>query len=197
MGTRDPVQPRRFREGYESASCAGNNTLTRVKSTSIITIEIIIKASKADTLAPEGKEGMQRITTRLDSLNKTDRHSLTNQAAVIGAKEGAAEAIYILVDSNNTNDILCLPDGNDYDGMDKYTLHKVIKAVIAGSDRPANVNVLDQLVEIINFALNFQTKISTSVELLQVKAAQMATYGIDIVDPQIGLTILANIKIVA
>ena len=47
-------------------------------------MESITKASKAkaDALAPKGKEGMLRITTRADALDKADHRNLTNQAVI-------------------------------------------------------------------------------------------------------------------
>ena len=123
---------------------AGDNVLMRVKSTDVITIESIIASYKAETnaLAPKGKAGITRIKTRSDTLDEADCHNLKNQA-VIGANEGATEAISILVGSNVTDCILRSLDGNDYKGMVKYMLHKVTEAAIASTDRTTTTNVLD------------------------------------------------------
>ena len=86
-----------------------------------------------------------------------------------------------------------MPDGNVYKGMDEDALHKAIEVSTAGADRPVTTDVLDQLVVITNFALDFWNKISASVDLLRVKAAWMATYCVNIVtEPYIGLTIFAR-----
>ena len=68
-------------------------------------------------------------------------------------------------------------------------------AAIAGADRQTTADVLDQLLKIINFAFDFRKKASANVELLRAKAARIATYGIEVTEPTIGLTILANIEL--
>ena len=101
----------------------GNNALTSMNSTDVITIESIVTASKAKAkaLSPASQDGTMRITTLPEALDEDGRRNLKNQV-VIGAKEGAAEAISSLVGSNITDGVLYLLDGKDYKGVDKYTL---------------------------------------------------------------------------
>ena len=87
-------------------------------------------------------------------MDKADCCNLANQAVNV-AKEGSAGAISLIVGSNATNSVICLPDGNDYKVVHMCMLHKVIEAAITGVDRPATIDVLQQLVEIINFAFDF------------------------------------------
>jgi hypothetical protein len=54
--------------------------------------------------------------------------------------------------------------------------------------------VLEQLLEVINHNFNFCKKISINMELMQLNAAQMATYGIFIGIPQLMLTLLTNME---
>jgi hypothetical protein len=54
--------------------------------------------------------------------------------------------------------------------------------------------VLEHLFKVINHNFGFCKKISVNMELIQLNAAQMATYGIVIGIPQLTLTLLANIK---
>ncbi len=70
----------------------------------------------------------------------------------------------------------------------------MIKSAINGADRPPTNNVLEQLLEVINHSFDFRKKISINMELMQLHAAQMATYGILIGIPQLTITLLANIK---
>jgi hypothetical protein len=69
-----------------------------------------------------------------------------------------------------------------------------MKLAIDGANQPSTNNVLDQLLEVINQNFDFCKKVSISMELMQSKAAQMATYGIIIGIPQLTLTLLANIE---
>ena len=116
--------------------------------------------AEAKVAAEPGKEvGLPIIASWYNAMDEADRRNLTNQA-VIRAKEGAAEAISNLVGSNVTDGILRSPDGKDHKGVDEYTLYEVMAAAIAGTDRPVTADVLDQLLEMINFAFNFRKKAS-------------------------------------
>ena len=108
---------------------------------------------------------------------------------VIGAKEGAADAITELVGSNITNTILRTPNGSNRNGVDNCRLLGVMQAAIDGADHPSTNNVLEQLLEVINHTFDFCKKIS-----VQSNATWMATYGIVIGVPQIVPMLLANIE---
>ncbi len=54
--------------------------------------------------------------------------------------------------------------------------------------------MLGQLLKVINHTFDFRKKVSINMELMQLNAAQMATYGIVIGILQLTLTLLANIK---
>ena len=92
-----------------------------------------------------------------------------------------------LVGSDITDAILRRADGSDHKNIDDFTLYKVMKVAIDGADRPSKNDVLEQLIEVINHTFDFH-------KLMQLNAAQMATYGIVISIPQLTLTLLANIK---
>ncbi len=104
------------------------------------------------------------------------------------------EAITKLVGSNVTNAILRMANGSDHKSINNFTLFEVMKSAIDGADRPSTNNVLEQLLEIINHNFDFRKKVSVNMELMQLNAARMATYGIVIGIPQLMLTLLANIK---
>jgi hypothetical protein len=73
-------------------------------------------------------------------------------------------------------------------------LFVVMAAAINGTDQPSTTNVLEQLLEVINHTFDFRKKVSVNIELMQLNAARMATYGIAISIPQLTLMLLANIK---
>ena len=97
------------------------------------------------------------IASRPDAINEADRTNFTNQAVIV-AKEGAAKVISNLVVNDITVGVLRSPDGKDYNGMDDYTFNDVMAATIAGADRKATADVLNQLLEIHNFAFGFRKK---------------------------------------
>ncbi len=69
-----------------------------------------------------------------------------------------------------------------------------MKVAIDGANRPTTNDVLEQLIEVINHPFDFCKKVSVNMELMQLNAARMATYGIVIGIPQLTLTLLANIE---
>jgi hypothetical protein len=69
-----------------------------------------------------------------------------------------------------------------------------MKVAIDGADQPTTNDVLAQLLEVINHPFHFCKKVSVNMELMQLNAARMATYGIVIRIPQVTLTLMANIE---
>jgi hypothetical protein len=54
--------------------------------------------------------------------------------------------------------------------------------------------MLERLLEVINHFFDFRKKVSVNMELMQLNAARMATYGIAISIPQLTLMLTANIE---
>ena len=115
---------------------------------------------------------------------------------MVGAKEGVVESLTTFFGTNITNAVLQLADGN-YKGLNKYTLQELLQEDIDGADRPPATDVLNQLLEAINFVFDFRKKISANMEGMQALTARMKTYGIDVSTPQVVLTIMANIEVAA
>ncbi len=183
-------------KGMEKLLNTGDNRLTLVKSTDAITTGSVIKNAKQNAkvlLILTGKTILPIITTRVEAQEEADQLNFINQL-VIGAKEGAIEAITKQVGSNITNAILCTANGSNHKSVDNFTLFDVMQVAIDGAGRPSTNDVLEQLLKVINHTFDFCKKISINMELLQLNAAQMAKYGITIGVPQLMLTLLANIK---
>jgi hypothetical protein len=72
-----------------------------------------------------------------------------------------------------------------------------MKVAINGAYWLSTNDMLEQLLELINHTFDFCKKVSVNMELMQSNAAQMATYGIVIGNPQLTLTLLANIETAA
>jgi hypothetical protein len=143
-----------------------------------------------------GKTILPIITTQAEAQEEADQLNVISQW-VIGAKEGAIEAIPKLVGSNITNAILLTANGSNYKSVDNFTLFNLMQVAIDGVDHPSTNDMLEQLLDVINHTFDFCKKISINMELLQLNVAQMATYSITIGVPQIVITLLANIKTVA
>jgi hypothetical protein len=83
-----------------------------------------------------------------------------------------------LVGSNVTNAILRTAYGSDHKSIDAFTLFEVMKLAIDGANQPSTNYVLKQLLKVINHNFDFCKKVSINMELMQLNAAQMATYSI-------------------
>ncbi len=183
-------------KGMEKLLDTGDNQLTLFKLTNAITAGSVIKKAKQNAKVlsiSTGKTVLPIITTQGEAQEEANCLNVINQS-VIGAKEGNIEAITKLVGSNITDAILGTADGSNYKSIDDFTLFNVMQVAINGTNHPLTNDVLEQLLEVINQTFNFCKKISVNMELLQSNAARMATYGITIGVPQLGLTLLANIE---
>jgi hypothetical protein len=183
-------------KGMEKLLNDGNNLLTLVKFTHALPASYVIKEAKqrADKItASTGKTVSLSITAQAEAQEEANQLNVINQL-VIGAKEGVVEAITKLVGSSVTNAILWMASGSDHKSTKNFTLFEVMKSAINGTNQPSSNDVLEQLLEVINHNFNFCKKVSVNMELMQLNAAQMATYGIIIGIPQLTLTLVANIK---
>jgi hypothetical protein len=151
----------------------GDNQLTLVKSTDAITAGSMIKKAKQNAeiiTILTGKTVLPIITTQAEAQEEADQLNIINQL-VIGAKEGAIEAITKLVGSNITNAILCTADGSDHKSINNFTLFNIMQVAIDGDNHPLTNDVLEQLLKGINHTFDFCKKISVNMELLQSNAA--------------------------
>jgi hypothetical protein len=99
-----------------------------------------------------------------------------------------------LVGSNITDSILRTANGSNHKSIDEFILYKVMKMAIDCTDQPSMSDVLEQLIEVINHTIDFCMKVCINIELMQLNATQMTTYGIVIGIPQLTLMLLANIN---
>ena len=119
--------------------CVASNAITCIKSTMVATAKTVLDEAKqlataATAASSSGTTIAPAITTRSDAQDEADRLNLIHQA-VIGAKEGAAEAISMKVGTDVTNSILKSADGNDFFSIDDYQLKDVITAVLQAIGR--------------------------------------------------------------
>ena len=170
--------------------------LARIRSTDAATITSVLDEARAiaDAQSTAQLPVLPTITARADAQDEADRINMINQA-VIGAKEGATEAITKKVGSDITDAVLRTADGTDYRSIDDYELHDLVNAAIQGADRPNTSDVLEQLTSILSFRFDFQKKVITNVKLLRAKIARMHSYGIVVDNTQLALVLLANIEL--
>jgi hypothetical protein len=183
-------------KGMEKLLDTGDNQLTLVKSTDAITAGSVIKKTKQNTKVLSILTGitiLPIITTQAEAQEEADQMNVINQL-VIGAKEGAVEAITKLVGSNITDAILRKANGSNHKSVNNFMLFDAMQVAIDGANRQLTNDVLEQLLKVINHTFNFCKKISINMELLQSNVARMATYGITIGVPQLVITLLANIE---
>jgi hypothetical protein len=105
-----------------------------------------------------------KITSCADAQEEAKRLNTNNQA-LIGAKEGVVEALTTFVGPDITNTILRQANG-DFKGLDKYTLHELLKAAVDGADRPPATDIFDQLLAVFNYTFDMRKKISMNMESL-------------------------------
>ena len=181
-----------------SGLCTKTSDLAKITTTSVATIQSVLNeaAAKARAASTLTHTVSPSITTRSDAQEEADRINLLNQA-VIGAKEGAAEAITNKVGSDITDTILKTADGSDFKGVDDYQLEDLLNAVLQGADRPSTTDILKQFLGIIAFTFNFQKKVGANMELLKAKVGSMQSYGINVDETQLALILLANIETAA
>jgi hypothetical protein len=184
-------------KGMVKLLAGSDNILTRVQSTDAITAGSVLKLAKKqadELLTTAGKTVLPTFTTHTEAQEEAGRLNVINQS-VISAKECVVKALSKMVGSIITDAILRTADGGSgHKSIDDFTLYEVMKVAIDGVDWPSTNDVLGQLLEVINQTFDFCKKVSINTELMQLNAAQMATYGIVIDIPQLMLTLLANIE---
>jgi hypothetical protein len=166
------------------------------KANNRITAADVINMSKKEAKAESTTTGTTvhpKITSCADAQEEAKRLNTNNQA-LIGAKEGVIKALTTFVSTDITDTILRQADG-DFKGLDKYTLHELLKAAVNRADRPPATDILDQLLTVFNYAFDMRKKISMNMESLQALVVRMSTYGIDIGPVQIALVLIANIEL--
>jgi hypothetical protein len=188
--------PSNLGKGMEKLLEDGTNLLTNVKLTNTITANSVLKAAKARADAVSKASSTMitpTITSQSEAQEEADHLNVINQL-FIGAKEGVVKAVTKLVGSNITDAVLRTANSSNHKSIDNYMLFAVMAAAIDGADQPSTTNVLEQLLEVINHTFDFQKRVSVNMELMQLNAARMATYGIAISIPQLTLTLIANIE---
>ena len=137
------------------------SSLAAIRSTDVANIASVVRESTAEAAALQAASATPNITippaiqTRADAMDAADRQNQLTQA-VIGAKEGATEAITAKVGTRVTDAVLRTADGTDYKSVDEYELYELVNAVMQNADRPRIRDVHKLLLAAISFNFNFQ-----------------------------------------
>jgi hypothetical protein len=101
-----------------SGLCTKASDLAKISTTSVATIQSVLDdaAAKARAASTNTHTVSPTITTLSDAQEEMVRINLLNQA-VIGAKEGAAEAITNKVGSDIMDTVLKTADRSDFKGV--------------------------------------------------------------------------------
>ena len=98
--------------------CVATNAIAHIKVTTVATAHSVLDeaqriAAAATAASTSGATVAPTIDTRSDAKDEADRLNLIHQA-VVGAKEGAAEAITEKFGTNVTDSVLKTADGSDF-----------------------------------------------------------------------------------
>lgn len=133
-----------------------SNALTRIKSTNIITTDIVLTESKwvaAKVKVDTGKDVPATFTTCADAKEEANSHNYTIQAT-ISTKQGMAKAISNILGMEVNDQILSNIDGS-LKGIDEFLLYEIIHVVHDGSMRPTKHDIISLLTATIRFEFNF------------------------------------------
>ena len=174
------------------------SSLAAIRSTDVANIASVVRESTAEAAALQAASATPNITippaiqTRADAMDAADRQNQLTQA-VIGAKEGATEAITAKVGTRVTDAVLRTADGTDYKSVDEYELYELVNAVMQNADRPRIRDVHKLLLAAISFNFNFQHRVSDNVAVLRARISRLGSYGITVHDDMLATIILAQV----
>ena len=106
-----------------STNAMNPSTLSGIRSTDVATVESVLAESKAEADAINKKkirdtdDVLPQIATRADAIDEANRRN-ENIQAIIGAKEGLAEALSVKVGARIINAIVKSADGSDFKSID-------------------------------------------------------------------------------
>ena len=141
-----------------STDATNPSRLSAIKSTDVATVNSILAQSAAAAKAKSassGKEVPPLIATRPDATDAADRANLTTQA-VIGAKEGVAEALVEMLGRRITDAVLRTADGTDIKSIDQWEVYELVNALQQNAEQPKFADVRKNIIAAISHPFNLQ-----------------------------------------
>ena len=176
--------------------------LSAIKSTDSATANTILAQSRAeaDAKAKQAKKDPSSVTplinTRPDANEAADRANLTTQA-VIGAKEGVAEALVAMLGRRITDAVLRTDDGSDVMSIDAWEECELVAALQQNAEQPKFVDVRTNLVAALTFRFDLRLYFQANVSTLRAKLSKLASAGITVGDDIIANIVLAEAEAAA
>lgn len=142
-----------------STDATNLSAIAAIKLNHVATATTVLAEAKDKAAANNAVAGTDTIKpefeTKAEAQDEADRINLACQA-IIGAKEGATQAITAKVGSMITNPVLRAPGSSTTKGIDGYELHAIVEAVKQGADRPPTKDILTQLFDAVHFQFDFR-----------------------------------------
>ena len=180
-----------------SADATTPSALAAIKSTDTETAKTILAKSAAEAGEEQAASSTPetaitaKITTRADAVDAADRANILIQA-VIGAKEGATNAIVAKVGSGITDAVLLTSDGVHHKSVDEYELFELVNAIMQAAVRPQIADIRRKFVAYATTEFDFRKLFAHNAAGLRTSAAKLSSYGILSSDNTLAAIILAE-----
>ena len=180
-----------------SADASNPSALAAIKSTDTETAKTILAKSAAEAAEEQAASSTPEtaitaeITTRADAVDAADRANILIQA-VIGAKEGATNAIVAKIGSGITDAVLLTSDGVHHKSVDEYEKFELVNAIIQAAVRPQIANIRRKFVAYATTEFDFRKLFAHNAAGLRTSAAKLSSYGILLSDNTLAAIILAE-----
>ena len=180
-----------------------DNAINKVTTTQMITADMLIiqakkEAAIADATAKKtakalGTDAVETIImTREEAKREAERQNIANQT-IVGTKVGLVEVLKRLIGGDILDTVTKIADGSRDKSIDDYKLHEVFQLAFDNAVRPEVDDVLELLIELYQYDMDFRLPIKHSVAQIKTMATKLKPFGITPGEPELTLIILANI----
>lgn len=170
--------------------------LSALKTTDVATADTILATSKIEAEAINASKDAKaaavapKITTRADANDEAERFNEMVQA-VMGAKEGIAEAFTEMLGRRITDPILRTDDGT-HKSLDEWEVHELFTQLHAGAERQRAGDVLAGAVAALQWRFDHRRHYSENVVNLRAALAKLKRSGVEIGEDVVATIILAD-----
>jgi hypothetical protein len=175
------------KDGMEALLDEGSNPMTDIKTTTRGNFKNIMDTYNNTNPKPDTE------MTRQQAKEEAEEADIAYQA-VLGAKKGIIAGITAKVGTDVTDATLMEADGSTPKSLDDVNLHELTEAVLQNADRVSNKDLRGLLLELTNWRVDFRKKITSNVEMIKSKVANIATLGITYPAAMIVTVILAEVE---
>ena len=130
--------------------------------------------------------------TREEAKREAERQNIANQT-IVGTKVGLIDVLKRLIGGAILDTVTKIADGSRDKSIDAYKLHEVFQLAFDNAVRPEVDDVLDLLLEMYQYDMDFRLPIKHGVAQLKTMATKLKPFGITPGEPELALILLANI----